>query len=84
MADSTDNLTDSVKRSLAGFDELNRLSGNSGTLASSVVSIEDVENADNLADALGDVQDQIKGLNTNIGFDFDLDLSKIWDRISSG
>lgn len=84
VADSTDNLTDSVKRSLAGFDELNRLSGNSGTLASSVVSIEDVENADNLADALGDVQDQIKGLNTNIGFDFDLDLSKIWDRISSG
>ena len=23
-------------------------------------------------------------MNTNIGFDFDLDLSKIWDRISSG
>lgn len=84
VAESTDNLTDSVKRSLAGFDELNRLSGNSGTLASSVVSIEDVENADNLADALGDVQNQIKGLNTNIGFDFDFDLSKIWDQISSG
>lgn len=84
VAESTDNLTDSVKRSLAGFDELNRLSGNSGTLASSVVSIEDVENADNLADALVDVQNQIKGLNTNIGFDFDFDLSKIWDQISSG
>ena len=84
VAESTDNLTDSVKRSLAGFDELNRLSGNSDTLASSVVSDEDVENADDLADALSDVQDQIKGLDTNIGFDFDLDLSKIWDQISSG
>lgn len=81
VADSTDDLTDSVKRSLAGFDELNRLSGNSGTLASSVVSNEDVENANNLADALGDIQDQIKG---NIGFDFDFDLSKIRDQISSG
>ncbi|MFR2155271.1 MAG: hypothetical protein ACLS48_12015 [[Eubacterium] siraeum] len=49
VAESTDNLTDSVKRSLAGFDELNRLSGNSGTLASSVVSSDDVENAEGLA-----------------------------------
>lgn len=84
VAESTDNLTDSVKRSLAGFDELNRLSGNSGTLASSVVSSTDVDNAEGLADALSDVQNQIKGLNTNIGFDFDFDLSKIWDQISSG
>lgn len=84
VAESTDNLTDSVKRSLAGFDELNRLSGNSGTLASSVVSSDDVENAESLAEAMSNVQDQIKGLDTNIGFDFDLDLSKIWDQISSG
>lgn len=84
VAESTDNLTDSVKRSLAGFDELNRLSGNSGTLASSVVSSTDVDNAEGLADALSDVQEQIKVLDTSIGFDFDLDLSKIWDQISSG
>lgn len=69
VAESTDNLTDSVKRSLAGFDELNRLSGNSGTLASSVVSDEDVENADDLADALSDVQEQINGTSFDFSFD---------------
>lgn len=69
VADSTDDLTDSVKRSLAGFDELNRLSGNSGTLASSVVSDEDVENADDLADALSDVQEQINGTSFDFSFD---------------
>lgn len=71
VAESTDNLTDSVKRSLAGFDELNRLSGNSGTLASSVVSSEDVENADDLAEALSDVQEQVGGTSLGLNFDFD-------------
>lgn len=75
VAESTDNLTDSVKRSLAGFDELNRLSGNSGTLASSVVSSADVENAESLADALSDVQEQVGGtsLETSLGLNFDFD-----------
>lgn len=81
VAESTDNLTDSVKRSLAGFDELNRLSGNSGTLASSVVSIEDVENADNLADALGDVQEQTKNIDLG-SLSFDIDFSNIWGELN--
>ena len=73
VAESTDNLTDSVKRSLAGFDELNRLSGNSGTLASSVVSSDDVENAEGLAEAMSNVQEQVVGtsLETSLGLNFD-------------
>lgn len=75
VAESTDNLTDSVKRSLAGFDELNRLSGNSGTLASSVVSSDDVENAEGLAEAMSNVQEQVGGtsLETSLGLNFDFD-----------
>lgn len=80
VAESTDNLTDSVKRSLAGFDELNRLSGNSGTLASSVVSDEDVENADDLADALSDVQEQTKNIDLG-SLSFDIDFSNIWGEV---
>lgn len=75
VAESTDNLTDSVKRSLAGFDELNRLSGNSGTLASSVVSSDDIENAEGLAEAMSNVQEQVGGtsLETSLGLNFDFD-----------
>jgi hypothetical protein len=75
VAESTDNLTDSVKRSLAGFDELNRLSGNSGTLALSVVSSDDVENAEGLAEAMSNVQEQVGGtsLETSLGLNFDFD-----------
>lgn len=75
VAESTDNLTDRVKRSLAGFDELNRLSGNSGTLASSVVSSDDVENAEGLAEAMSNVQEQVGGtsLETSLGLNFDFD-----------
>lgn len=75
VAESTDNLTDCVKRSLAGFDELNRLSGNSGTLASSVVSSDDVENAEGLAEAMSNVQEQVGGtsLETSLGLNFDFD-----------
>lgn len=75
VAESTDNLTDSVKRSLAGFDELNRLSGNSGTLASSVVSSDDVENAEGLAETMSNVQEQVGGtsLETSLGLNFDFD-----------
>lgn len=84
VAESTDNLTDSVKRSLAGFDELNRLSGNSGTLASSVVSDEDVENADDLADALSDVQEQINGTSFDFSFDGIYNsLKEVWHWLTT-
>lgn len=81
VAESTDNLTDSVKRSLAGFDELNRLSGNSGTLASSVVSSEDVDNAESLADALSDVQGKTKNIDLG-SLSFDIDFSNIWGELN--
>lgn len=81
VAESTDNLTDSVKRSLAGFDELNRLSGNSGTLASSVVSSEDVDNAESLADALSDVQEKTKNIDLG-SLSFDIDFSNIWGELN--
>lgn len=80
VAESTDNLTDSVKRSLAGFDELNKLSGNSGTLASSVVSSDDVENAEGLADVLSDVQEQTKNIDLGL-LPFDIDFSNIWGEV---
>ena len=81
VAESTDNLTDSVKRSLAGFDELNRLSGNSGTLASSVVSSDDVDNAEGLADALSDVQGKTKNIDLG-SLSFDIDFSNIWGELN--
>lgn len=81
VAESTDNLTDSVKRSLAGFDELNRLSGNSGTLASSVVSSDDVDNAESLADALSDVQEKTKNIDLG-SLSFDIDFSNIWGDLN--
>lgn len=81
VAESTDNLTDSVKRSLAGFDELNRLSGNSGTLASSVVSSDDVENAESLADVLSDVQEKTKNIDLG-SLSFDIDFSNIWGELN--
>lgn len=84
VADSTDNLTDSVKRSLAGFDELNKLSGNSGTLASSIVSDEDVENADDLADALNDIQDQLNGTSFDFSFDSIYNsLKEVWHWLTT-
>ena len=84
VAESTDNLTDSVKRSLAGFDELNRLSGNSGTLASSVVSSDDVENAESLADALSDVQEQINGTSFDFSFDGIYNsLKEVWHWLTT-
>lgn len=84
VAESTDNLTDSVKRSLAGFDELNRLSGNSGTLASSVVSSDDVENAEGLADALSDVQEQINGTSFDFSFDGIYNsLKEVWQWLTT-
>lgn len=81
VAESTDNLTDSVKRSLAGFDELNRLSGNSGTLASSVVSSDDVDNAESLADALSAVQEKTKNIDLG-SLSFDIDFSNIWGDLN--
>lgn len=84
VAESTDNLTDSVKRSLAGFDELNRLSGNSGTLASSVVSSTDVDNAEGLADALSDVQEQIDGTSFDFSFDGIYNsLKEVWQWLTT-
>lgn len=81
VAESTDNLTDSVKRSLAGFDELNRLSGNSGTLASSVVSSDDVENAEGLAEAMSNVQGKTKNIDLG-SLSFDIDFSNIWGELN--
>lgn len=81
VAESTDNLTDSVKRSLAGFDELNRLSGNSGTLASSVVSSDDVENAEGLAEAMSNVQGKTKNIDLG-SLSFDIDFSNIWGDLN--
>ena len=84
VAESTDNLTDSVKRSLAGFDELNRLSGNSGTLASSVVSSTDVDNAEGLADALSDLQEQINGTSFDFSFDGIYNsLKEVWQWLTT-
>lgn len=86
VAESTDNLTDSVKRSLAGFDELNRLSGNSGTLASSVVSNEDVENAEDLEETFTKVEESLKNpLSFDIDFSSALgEVDKIWGKLKSG
>lgn len=84
VAESTDNLTDSVKRSLAGFDELNRLSGNSGTLASSVVSSDDVENAEDLAEAMSNVQEQINGTSFDFSFDGIYNsLKEVWQWLTT-
>lgn len=84
VAESTDNLTDSVKRSLAGFDELNRLSGNSGTLASSVVSSDDVDNAESLAEAMSNVQEQINGTSFDFSFDGIYNsLKEVWQWLTT-
>ena len=84
VAESTDNLTDSIKRSLAGFDELNRLSGNSGTLASSVVSSDDVENAEGLAEAMSNVQEQINGTSFDFSFDGIYNsLKEVWQWLTT-
>ncbi len=84
VAESTDNLTDSVKRSLAGFDELNRLSGNSGTLASSVVASDDVENAEGLAEAMSNVQEQINGTSFDFSFDGIYNsLKEVWQWLTT-
>lgn len=84
VAESTDNLTDSVKRSLAGFDELNRLSGSSGTLASSVVSSDDVENAEGLAEAMSNVQEQINGTSFDFSFDGIYNsLKEVWQWLTT-
>lgn len=79
VADSTNNLTDSVKRATAGFDEINKLSGgSSSTFASTVVSKEDVENAENYSAAIDNVKSELD----NTGFDFG--LTTIFDSIYSG
>lgn len=74
VAESTDNLTDSVKRATAGFDEINKLSGSSSTLGAALVSGEDVENAENLSSALSNVNNM----------DFDTEFNNIFDALYGG
>lgn len=86
VADSTDNLTDSVSRATAGFDEINKLGGSSSTFASSIVSKDDVDNAEDFAATVDEIKSGIDGLNTDLDFtaNFGLSLSDMWGQISSG
>lgn len=60
------------------------MSGNSGTLASSVVSSTDVENAESLADALSDVQEQINGTSFDFSFDSIYNsLKEVWHWLTT-
>jgi hypothetical protein len=70
-AKSTDKLTDSLGEAekaasrLAGFDEITKLSGGSsgGSLASSIVSSEDLSNIDAASDSLASLQTDINSFN---------------------
>lgn len=78
VSKSTDNLTDSVKRATAGFDEINKLGSSSSTLGSALVSSEDVENAENLSSTFNEVQRQLNDT------DFDTGFSAIFDALYGG
>ena len=77
-AKSVDNLTDSVKRATAGFDEINKLGSSSSTLGSALVSGEDVENAEKLSAAFNDLQSQLNDT------DFDAGFSAVFDALYDG
>ena len=77
-AKSVDNLTDSVKRATAGFDEINKLGSSSSTLGSAIVSGEDVENAEKLSSAFNDLQSQLNDT------DFDAGFSAVFDALYDG
>lgn len=84
-ASSTDNLTKSLDEAtnaaarLAGFDEITKLSGSSGsTIASQIVSAEDVSNIYNASDALAAYNDAL----ANTENDYDLGFGNInWEEL---
>ncbi len=85
MAESTDGLTDSVKRSVTGFDELNRLGGNSGTLCSSIISDDDTETLENYKSEIDSLLDTA---SSDIIPSIDLDsiysnLTDLWEWVTT-
>ncbi|MGN0595780.1 MAG: hypothetical protein ACI4J1_00420 [Ruminiclostridium sp.] len=86
VSESTDNLTDSVKRATAGFDEINKLGGGTSTFASTIVSGEDVENAEEYSKLLDDIKSGLgdTNLDTSIDMGVGLNLDFSPDTIVSG
>lgn len=82
VADSTDNLTDSVSRATAGFDEINKLGGASSTFASSIVSKDDVDNAEDFAATVDEIKSGIDGTSIDMGLGLSFDFSP--ESIMSG
>ncbi len=70
-AKGIDNLTNAVKRSTAGFDELNKLGG-SDSLASGIVSEDDLSNIEDYSDEVSDLIDKASE-DLKLSFDFDMD-----------
>lgn len=70
-AEGIDNLTDAVKRSTAGFDELNKLGGNN-SLAAGIVSEDDLSNIEDYSEEVSDLIDKASE-DMKLSFDFDMD-----------
>lgn len=70
-AEGIDNLTDAVKKSTAGFDELNKLGGNN-SLAAGIVSEDDLSNIEDYSEEVSDLIDKASE-DMKLSFDFDMD-----------
>ncbi|MBP3922075.1 MAG: hypothetical protein J6D27_03830 [Ruminiclostridium sp.] len=70
-AEGIDNLTDAVKKSTAGFDELNKLGGNN-SLAAGIVSEDDLSNIEDYSEEVSDLIDKASK-DMKLSFDFDMD-----------
>lgn len=84
LGESMEELGNSAK-SLAGFDEINKLGGSSSTIASSIASKEDVAVLSDANGEIAAIKEQLNGLDDlsyNIGLDFD--ISNALKKIKSG
>ena len=91
-ADGVSGLTDNIEEAgkaanrLAGFDEITKLSGGGGSLASKFVTGDDAANIDNAKKSADDLKDALDGIsNTKLDFSgFINGWNEFWDLISKG
>lgn len=82
LTQSVTNTGKAVTKSLAGFDELNRIGGASSTLGSAIVSSDDVANAQQFSAAISEIEDTAISVGVETGSVYD-DISDLWGWLTT-
>ncbi len=83
--EATDDLANSVKRTLAGFDEINRLGDTGSTVGSQIVSDDDIAVAEEYGSAVSDMMEEINDTDMTGGLSGFMDtFGQIVDKVRQG